>query len=317
MGFTEDICQDLPFGLPKLILSSVAGMGRYNFIGRSDIALFATVVDTDSMNLFLKNSVARAAHMICGAVESGAGPVSAEVKELIKGGTKVIAMTQLFVTECGDNVIDMLRQKGNFEVITFHSTGIGDSVMEDLIESGIRFTAVLDICVAGVSEYLMGGNRAAIPTRLEAAGKKGIPQIITPVGLDVISCGPVSRKDAGDPLWEKRKLKDRKLWVIDDRGCQAKISPQEAVEIAKAIATKLNRAKAPVKFLIPGKGWAVFNKEGERLYEPETDRVLVDTLKREVDPKVVEIREYNDLYLNTYEFASVIIDTLEEVLGKS
>jgi len=314
---TSDVCQNLPFGFPKLILSSVAGMGRYNFIRRSDIALFATIVDTDSMNLFLKNSVARAAHMICGAVESGVKSVSTEIEELIKRGTRVVPMTQLFASECCENIVDILRQKGNYEVITFHSTGIGDSVMEELVEAGVRFDVVLDICVAGLSEYLMGGNRAAIATRLEAAGRKGIPQIITPVGLDVISCGPLSRKDAGDPLWEKRGLRDRKLWVIDERGVQAKISPQEAVEIAKAIASKLNRAKGPVKFLVPWKGWAIFNKEGEVLYEPETDRLLIDTLKKEVDPNVVEIREYDDLYLNTYEFASVIVDTLEEVLGKS
>ena len=105
--------------------------------------------------------------------------------------------------------------------------------------------------------------------------------------------------------------------MIDERGVQAKISPQEAVEIAKIIASKLNRAKAPVKFLVPWKGWAVFNKPGENLYKPETDRLLISTLKQEVDPNIVEIREYDDLYLNTYEFAMVIVDTLEELLGKS
>ncbi len=311
----SNVCQKLPFGFPKLILSSTAGMGKYNYIGRSDIALFATVVDTDSMNLFLKNSIIRAAHMICAAVESGARPISEETDDLKKAGTKVIAMTQLNSAQCCANIITILKSKGNYEVITFHGTGIGDSVMEELIESGTKFDAVLDVCVAGLSEYLMGGNRAAIPTRLEAAGKMGIPQILTPCSLDIISCGPMSRKDKGDPLWEKRRLKERKLWSMDDLRVSAKISAEEAVEIAKAVASKLNRAKAPVKFLVPLKGWHIADQAGQSLYQPEINKLLIDTLKKEINSDVVEIREV-DLYLNTYEFASVMVDALEEVLAQ-
>lgn len=315
-AMVSEVCQSLPLGLPKLILSSGAGIGKYNFIGRSDIALFATVVETDYMNIFLRNSIARAAHMICGAVESEARSAFLEIEELKKAGTRVIAVTQFLAGECISSIIDMLKKKGDYEVIVFHSTGTNDMVMEDLIEGGVRFDAVLDLCIAGLSEYLMGGNRAAAPTRLEAAGKKGIPQIISPTALDYISCGPLSRKDRGDLLWEKRKLKDRKMWIEDEFRVQVKISPEEAVEIAKAVASKLNRAKAPVKFLVPWQGWDITNKQGEALYQPEINKLLIDTLKNEVDPQVVEIREY-DLYMNSREFATVIVDTLEEVLGKA
>jgi uncharacterized protein (UPF0261 family) len=312
----SDVCQSLPFGLPKLILSSGAGMGSYNYIGRSDIALFESVGDTDSMNLFLRNSIARAAHMICGAAESGARIASVEIEEIRKAGSRVIALTHLSVDECVDNIMGILKKKGNYEVLSFQATGTGDMVMEDLIETGVNFDAVLDLCIAGLSEYLIGGNRAAAPTRLEAAGRRGIPQVITPTALDYISCGPLSRRDKGDPLWEKRKLKDRKLWAMDELRVLAKISSEEAVEIGKAVADKLNRAKGPVKFLVPLQGWNIPNREGGGLYQPEIDRLLIDTLKYEVDSKVVEIREY-DLYMNSYEFAKVIVDTMEELLGTS
>lgn len=42
------ICQSLPVGIPKIILSCAAGMGKYNLIGRSDIAVVSTVLDTES-----------------------------------------------------------------------------------------------------------------------------------------------------------------------------------------------------------------------------------------------------------------------------
>jgi uncharacterized protein (UPF0261 family) len=314
-AMVSDVCQTLPFGIPKVILSSGAGMGRYNFIGRSDIALFATIVETDSMNMFLRNSIVRAAHMICGAVESEARSAILEIEELKGSGMRVIALTEIGSPICIANIEAMLRERGTYEVVPFHATGIGDQVMEDLIDRGVRFDAVLDLVIAGVSEYLTGGNRAAEPTRLEAAGKKGIPQIIAPTALDYISCGPLSRQDKGDPLWEKRRLKDRKLWIMDEFRVLAKISPGEAVEIGKTIAGKLNRAKAPVKFLVPMQGWDHLNKRGEALYEPETNQVVIDTLKNEADPQVVEIREH-DLYIDTPEFAKVVVDTLEEVLGE-
>jgi len=309
---TSEVCKSLPFGFPKFILSSSAGQG-YNFIGRGDITLSSTNVDTDTMNVFLKNSIVRAAHMICGAAESEAQSAAVEIESIRKTGTRVIAMTQLAIAECAAHIVDMLRKKGSYEVITFHANGVCDMMMEDLIESGVTFDAVLDLCVAGVSEYLLGGNRAAEPTRLEAAGKKGIPQIISSTGLDLLSCGPLSRRDKRDGLWAKRGLKDRKIWVMDDLRVLVKVSEKEAVETAKIVAEKLNRSKAPVKFLVPLLGSHIANKKGEDLYQPEIDRLIVDTLKQEVDPEIVEIREY-DLYINGPEFAAVVVSVLGELL---
>ncbi|MBW1667578.1 MAG: Tm-1-like ATP-binding domain-containing protein [Deltaproteobacteria bacterium] len=315
-GIASAISKALPFGFPKLILSSVAAM-RYDYIDRSDVALFASIVDTDSLNIFLRNSLARAAYMICGAVDSVDRPVSAEIDELRKSGVKVIAMTQLWTSDCCAYILDILRRKGNYEVITYHSVGIGDMIMENQIEAGMKFDAVIDTSIMSLSGYLLGGNIAADKTRLEAAGKKGIPQIITPAGLDLISCGPISRRDSGhDPLWEKKGFKQRKLFSEGDVRIQVKISPEEAILIGRTVAKKLNQAKGPVKFLVPWKGWSIANMEGQPLYEPETDKLLIDTIKAEVNPEITEIREY-DLYINTPEFASVIVETLEEMLSKT
>jgi len=311
----SEVFQSLPIGLPKLILSSGAGM-PYNFIGRSDIALVSVVVETDYMNPFLRNSLTTAAHMICGAVESEVLPAIHVIEQLQESGTKVIAVTQFLAGVCISSLIDRLKQKGGYEVVVFHSNGVNDMVMEDLIESGLIFDAVVDLCVAGVSEYLMGGNRATGPTRLDAAGKKGIPQIISPTALDYISSGPLSRRDKGDdPLWEGRKLKERKMWIEDEIRVQVKVSPHEAVEIAGAVAAKLNRARAPVRFLIPWEGWDIANKKGERLYQPEINHLLIDTLKNEVDPKIVEIHEY-DVYMDSAEFAEIIFAVLDELMDR-
>ncbi len=306
------ICQSLPIGIPKIILSCAAGMSKYNLFGRSDIAVVATVFDTDYMNDFLRQSVVKTAHMICGAVASESVPATRKIDELRESGNQIVAINQFFSHRCVSHLLDVLEARGDVAPIVFHSNGVGDMVMEDLIVGGAKFDAVVDLCVAGVSERLMGGNRAAGPNRLEGAAQAGIPQIVLPTALDYISCGPLSRRDDGDALWQERQLAERKLWIQDEMRVQVKVTADEAVEIASAVAAKLNKASAPVKFLVPLRGCDVPNKSGEALHEPVINELLIETLKEKVDPEVVEFREY-DLYLDTPEFASVIDETLQEI----
>ena len=58
--------------------------------------------------------------------------------------------------------------------------------MEDLIRRG-TFAAVLDWTTTEVTDHLAGGVCDAGPTRLEAAGALGIPQVIVPGAIDVIN----------------------------------------------------------------------------------------------------------------------------------
>ena len=165
-----------------------------------------------------------------------------------------------------------MEERG-FEVIPFHAQGVGDRAMEELIGEGV-FQGVVDIVPAGVGEELLGGNRAAGPKRLESAGKMGIPQIITPCGFDMLSCGPLERGDRGDPLWVSRGIKNRKYFVPDAFRVQARTTSDELREIAKEVARKLNQSKGPVIILIPLKGWSSLDQEGMPLYDPDADRSL-------------------------------------------
>jgi uncharacterized protein (UPF0261 family) len=199
-------------------------------------------------------------------------------------------------------------------VIPFHAQGIGDKAMEELIGEGL-FQGVMDIVPAGVSEELLGGNRAAGPNRLENAGRLGIPQIITPCGFDMLSCGPLERGDRGDPLWVSKNIKNRKLFIPDAFRVQARTHPQELREIAREVARKLNRAKGPIAILIPLKGWSSLDREGMPLYDPVGDRAFLDELKIHIDPKIpiVEL----DLHLNTREFAQEAVNQFLNLYGEN
>ena len=300
------IMKSLPFGIPKVMLSSTAAMSAYagGYFGTKDIAMIHSVVDIAGLNPLVKDVLKRTAGAICGMVEMGEGlsflPSVARKKDLI-------ALTEFkFSEECCSHVRRLLEEKG-FEVIPFHAQGIGDRAMEDLIGEGF-FQGVMDIVPAGVGEELLGGNRAAGPNRLENAGQLGIPQIIAPCGFDMLSCGPLERSDRGDPLWVSKDIKNRKLFIPDAFRVQARTTSEELREIAREVARKLNQSKGPVAVLIPLKGWSSLDKEGMPLYDPDADRAFIHELKIHIDPKIKVIEL--DLHLNTREFAEEAVKQL-------
>jgi len=226
----------------------------------------------------------------------------------------LIAITTFkFAEECGQHAMNLLEQKG-YTVIPFHAQGIGDSAMDELVEQGL-FQGVIDLVPAGVMEELLGGNRAAGPHRLEAAGRLGIPQVVTPCGFDMLSCGPLSRREAGDPLWTSLRLAERKIFIPDEFRVQARTSGDEVCRVAEVIARKLNGSRGPVKFFIPARGWSSLSTKGADLYEPVTDALFAPALKRHLRPGI-EVSEL-PLELNSQEFAEVLVSALEGMLKGS
>jgi uncharacterized protein (UPF0261 family) len=298
------IMKSLPFGIPKVMLSSTAAMPAYagGYFGTKDITMIHSVVDIAGLNPLVKVVLTTAAGAICGMIEMGGGLTSLSGTAQKKA---LIALTEFkFSEECCAHIRRLLEEKG-FEVIPFHAQGTGDRAMEELIGDGL-FQGVMDIVPAGVGEELLGGNRAAGPKRLENAGQVGIPQIITPCGFDMLSCGPMERGDRGDPLWVSKDIKNRRLFIPDAFRVQARTNFQELREIAKEVARKLNQSKGPVAILIPLKGWSSLDKEGMPLYDPGADQAFLHELKSHLHPAISLIEL--DLHLNTREFAEEAVN---------
>jgi uncharacterized protein (UPF0261 family) len=309
------VMKALPFGIPKFMVSSMASVPAYaaQYIDTKDITMMHSVVDIAGLNDLSKAVLERAAGGICGMVEASTGAVrpGTDTSTGLRTGKPIIAVTEFkFAEVCSHHVREYLGEK-SYEVIPWHAQGVGDRTMEDLIEEGL-FDGVIDLVPAGVSEELIGGNRAAGPTRLEAAGRRGIPQVLTPCGFDMISCGPLDRRDRGDPLWASRKLAERKIFIPDAFRVQVRTNADELREVAQAVAEKLNKSKGPVKFLIPTQGWSALSVEGTDLYEPETDAVFAPALREHLRPDI-EVKEL-DTHLNTPEFARAAVEALEEMM---
>jgi uncharacterized protein (UPF0261 family) len=218
-----------------------------------------------------------------------------------------VALTEFKFSEtCCRHAAGLLAAAG-VEVVPFHAQGIGDRAMEGLIEQGL-IDGVLDLVPAGLAEEILGGNRGAGPERLEAAARRGIPQLVAPCGFDMLSCGPLERGDRGDPLWVSRQLSKRKLFIPDALRVQARTTAAEVLQIAEVLADKLNRSKGPTQVLIPSKGWSSLSEDGMPLCDFEADAALPRRLRERLKADVL-LTEV-DLALNTVEFAELAVTGL-------
>jgi uncharacterized protein (UPF0261 family) len=308
-SITLSAMKRLPFGLPKLLISSVAAMPAYakklaEFFGVRDITVMHSVVDTVGLNPLVRSLMINGAGAICGMAEAYRLPQKEEKAS--------IAITEFGFCDKGAHYVRELLEE-DYNIISFHATGLGEKAACDLVGQGL-FEAFIDLVPGGFSEFLLGGNRAAGPDRLDAGINQGKPYILSPCGFDMISCGPIQRRDEGDPLWISRKLAERKLLIQDALRVQARTSPEEMKTIAKAVAEKLNghKNRKMVKFIIPAKGFSSISVEGGALYDPELDQAFIDELKKNLDPEI-EIIEV-ETHINTREFARSVVDALQETL---
>jgi uncharacterized protein (UPF0261 family) len=297
------IMKSLPFGVPKFALSSTASLRGLaaRYIDTADITLMHSVAEIIGVNDLVKNAISRAAKAVCGMAEANIkSPVSAR-----RAGEKpLIALTTFRPTEnCATMVTNQLEEQG-YQVIGFSAAGIGDKAMEEMIERENVFGAVIDLAPGGVGEELLKFDRAAGPTRLEAAGKAGIPQVIAPGGINW-----------GSPVKSKYKpdYYSRKIYDLDALRAFVKLSRDEMVMVADAMADKLNKARGPVKFLIPLGGWSSVDPRGTELYEPEIDSAFTEELKKRLRTEI-EIREI-DADFETPEFAQAVVQAFNDIMG--
>jgi len=297
----SDVMKGVPFGISKIIISSTAALPGLatKYIGTGDIMLFHSVVEIAGLSHLLENVLDRAA--FAAAAMSKVEPIPKEREK----NKKSVALTMFGICEkCASFVREKLEKKGNFEVIGFSAAGVCDKAMEDMILEGF-FDAVIDLAPGGVGEYILGGMRAAGPYRLENAGKVGIPMVITPSGVNVMS--PNKRKYKPDYY-------ERKKYDLDKHRTMLRVNADEMKMVAEEFARKLNKAaeKSKIVFLFPLKGWSSIDYEGSAIHEPETDKVFIETFKKLADKRII-IKEY-DLHLEDEEFADKIIENFLEIM---
>jgi uncharacterized protein (UPF0261 family) len=290
--------RSLPVGFPKVMVSTLASGDTRPYVGSKDITMVHSVVDIAGLNTLSRRILANSAAAIAGMVNSEAAK-DVEHKALI-------AATMFGVTTpCVTMARRILEQQG-FEVVVFHATGPGGQAMESLIDDG-TIAAVLDITTTELADELAGGVMSAGPHRLEAAGLKGIPQVVCPGAIDMVNFGPMDSVP--------QRYRNRLLYRHNANVTLMRTSPEECAELGRITAVKLNRARGIVTFFMPLKGVSAIDCPGGAFYSPEADKSYLDALKENLEPRIrlVEV----DANINDESFARRIAESLLETMGRS
>ena len=287
----------LPFGIPKVMVSTIASGDMRPYVGTKDITLIHSVTDIVGLNRMTKRLLAYAAGAIMGAVATDTGIEASE--------RPLIAMSSMGgINRAVFSAHKILEDRG-FEVVAFHTVGTGGQALEEAVEQGL-IDGVFDLVTHELTDHLYGGFCDAGPARLEAAGKKGIPQVIAPGCVDFIVFSPSEKTPD--------RFRERKVYKHTPEVAFVRANRDEMASIGKAMAEKLNRALGPVVVVVPNQGFSPANRRGKALYDPEADRAFVEVLRQRLKPSVrlVEL----DAHINDELFAKQAVGFLCELMQK-
>lgn len=288
----------LPIGVPKVMVTTVASGDVSAYVGTSDILMMPSIVDVAGLNRISRTIFTNAAGAICGMVMSEVER-SAEERPLI-------AASQFGNTTRAVDHARKIMEANGYEVLVFHATGTGGKTMESLIESGY-IAGVLDITTTEWADEVCGGVLSAGPHRLEAAAKKGVPQVVVPGCIDM--CNFWAPETVPD------KYKGRLFYQWNPNVTLMRTTPEENARMGEIFAEKLNQARGPVAVFIPTLGVSELDAPGKPFWWPEANQAFVEALKKNLRPDIpVTIMENN---INDPEFAGRLAETLLDMLRKT
>jgi uncharacterized protein (UPF0261 family) len=176
--------------------------------------------------------------------------------------------------------------------------------MEGLIADGL-IAGVLDITTTELADELVGGILSAGPTRLTAAGKRGIPQVISVGALDMVNFGPRNTVP--------EKFKDRKFYQHNPTVTLMRTTVEENRKLGEEIGRKAAAAAGPTCIMIPLRGVSAIDQAEKPFDDPVARRALYDGIR--ATHGSVELIEL-DNHINDPTFAEAAARRLLELIGR-
>ena len=289
------VMHELPLGVPKVMVSTVASRNMAKTVGTKDITMIHSVADLLGVNSVSGRILDKAAAGICGMVQSSWQP---------DHNKKRIALPFFgFITPGAEATRHALEKLG-YEVIAFHANGTGGMAMEELAAEGY-FHGILDLATHELADHLLDGYCGDIgPQRFEPVPGQSIPRLVVPGGLD---CAVLefTRHDIPD------QYKDRKIFFYDFRSA-IRLNEDETQTLADQLSEKLNKDPSNIKILIPLQGWSEADREGGPLYDPPMNQFFTQLFKEKLDPKI-KIQEAAH-HINDPAFAAIAAQMMDQMI---
>jgi len=317
------IMQRLPIGFPKVMLTTMASGDTRPYVGTKDITMIYPIAEV-GLNKVTTKVLNNAAGAVVGMAKA---PEAIATKEKPLIGCMMFGVTTPCVLRASKYFEDR-----DYDVMINHAVGSGGRSMEELITDGF-IVGILDITTHEIGDEMFGGVLGAGPDRMTAAGKKGIPQVVSVGGLDILNFGaPTTVPKKFDAEWD---LPGRALYKHNPTVTCVGTTMDEMHEVALDMAKKLNEAKGPSVMVVPMRGWgavdlAKANKDlgwagpsagpvwTADLEKPEWSRrstTVVKALKSAIDRSKDNLDILLlDKHMNEPEVADAMAEILDEML---
>ncbi len=288
------VLQALPYGLPKILVSTVASGDTSAFVGIKDVTMMFSVGDLLGLNPFTRKVLANAAGAAVGMARVDV-PVAAA-----RGDKPVIGMTNLGVLTQGAMHALELFERAGYEVIVFHAVGSGGRAMEQMMKEGL-IGAVFDYALGEISDEVFHGLRAGGPERLTVAGELGLPQVICPGGAEHV--GLIVEPDTVPERWSDHQVVFHNPIILAPR-----LSASELEQVAAEVGRRLAHTRGRASFLFPAGGTSRYGIPGGELHDPEGDRAFRDALRAHL-PDTIEFEEL-EAHAEAPAFVQAAVDRL-------
>ncbi|WP_435256645.1 Tm-1-like ATP-binding domain-containing protein [Thioclava sp. FR2] len=248
-----DCAQALPIGVPKYIVSTVAGSPLIAAERMAaDVQFILWAGGLYGLNPLCKSSLSQAAGAVLGAAQAVEPPAF---------DRPLIGMTSL-----GSSCLKYMKRlhpeltKRGFDIAVFHTTGMGGMAFERLAAEGV-FACVMDFSLQEFVNVQHGSLVSAGTDRLTGAGRSGTPQLVAPGAADILDL-------AG---WQEipARFQDRPFHQHNRLIKNVAFNAEERRALARAMADRLAAAKGPTHFFLPKGGIEEWDRPGEAAHDPE------------------------------------------------
>lgn len=285
----------LPLGVPKLMVSTLASGQVRHYVGDKDILMLNSVVDISGINRISRLVLGAAARAMAGMVNFPQPESTGVDKPLI--AASMFGVT----TPCVQQARELLEAAG-YEVLVFHATGAGGQAMESLIADGL-IAGVLDITTTELADELVGGVLSAGPERLTAAGRAGVPQVVSVGATDMVNFhAPETVPD---------RFRGRTFYRHNSSVTLMRTTAEENAKIGADIGCKLAAAIGPTALLLPLRGVSAIDREGQPFDDPAARQSLFSALRESAaGVETIEL----DCHINDPVFAAAAVEKLLELM---
>lgn len=288
-----DVCQALPLGVPKYVVSTVSFSPLIEPARLSaDIQMILWAGGLYGLNSICKSSLSQAAGAVLGAARAVEAPAY---------DRPIVGMTSL-----GSSCLKYMKlikpalEKRGFEVAIFHATGMGGMAYESVARDG-GFACVMDFALPELGNLMAGSVVNGGEDRMLNAGAAGIPQIVAPGCLDLIDF-------AG---WQDipEQYQDRPFHAHNRLIKSSGLNAEERRETAREIAKRLKASDTPAHVILTNGGIEEWDRPGQEAHDPEAFNAFCDEMRAQMtDP--IQFTEL-DCHINDQAFADKALEIFD------